>query len=210
MPRLRARSRSGPAARTGTAGRCGAPPRTSRARRRRRRRVTSADIVPMSAIQPVLSSTRAGRRHRQEEGEIDDDRVPPAIAQRRRTGRSCAISAETATTAHRAGETERERDERQFGEPVEHQDAVDAGPRRRGPPAPPPAAPATAPRARRCAARRGSRCRNRRSGWRTRRSRSSRSRCARFRARRRRARSRSGGTRRLRASLVTTKKIGRR
>ncbi len=62
--------------------RCRAPPRTSAASRSRRTAVTSTEMVPISVMTPVLSSKAAGRRHRQEEGEIDDDRVAAAIAQR--------------------------------------------------------------------------------------------------------------------------------
>ena len=43
--------------------------------------VTISETVPMSWISPVLQQQRPRRRHRQEEGEIDDDGMLAAIAQ---------------------------------------------------------------------------------------------------------------------------------
>ena len=43
--------------------------------------VTISDTVPMSGMTPVLQQQRPRRRHRQEEGEIDDDGMLAAIAQ---------------------------------------------------------------------------------------------------------------------------------
>ena len=43
--------------------------------------VTISETVPMSWMMPVLQQQRARRRHRQEEGEIDDDGMLAAEAQ---------------------------------------------------------------------------------------------------------------------------------
>ena len=65
--------------------------------------------------QPGLEQDGAGHRHRQEKREIDDDRIPPAVAQRRN---EIGPRQQHRADHHRgrAREAEGERDERPFGE----------------------------------------------------------------------------------------------
>ena len=51
--------------------------------------VTISEIVPMSRDQPAAQQQRPGRRHRQEEGEIDDDGMLAAITQEVEPVRPC-------------------------------------------------------------------------------------------------------------------------
>ena len=76
-----------------------------------------------------LEQRDAGRRHRQEEGEIDDDGVLAAIAQRLE---HVAPRHQRRDHDHRAGadEAERQRDERPVGIAAEHERAIDDGPDR--------------------------------------------------------------------------------
>ena len=88
-----------PAARTGSAS---GVPRTAQYRRSAPitpAAVTSSEIGAEVGDDAGLEQHDAGRRHRQEEGEIDDDRVACRNSAAAGTRRSRAISAATATTA---------------------------------------------------------------------------------------------------------------
>ena len=112
---LAARSRTAPAARTGTAAACCRTAQNSTSAPTMPASVTSAEIGADVGDPAGLEQHRAARRHAEEEREIDDDRVARRSSAAARTGRS-SPAAPRPRPPRRAGEPERERDERQLGE----------------------------------------------------------------------------------------------
>ena len=89
--------------------------------------VTMSDIVPTSGTIAGLEQHRARRRHGQEEGEIDDDRMLAAIAQRFEHLRLRHQRGER-DHRRRADETKRKDDQRRGGDARIDERAVDGGP----------------------------------------------------------------------------------
>ena len=162
-----------------------------------------ADIVDDAGFQ----QNRAEARHRQEEGEIDDDGMLAAIAHEAEPvhfGQQRADSDDGAG----AGEAERERDDGPFAGAGIDEAGIRDTPRARAPPTSAPDRRGRGSTARTHNLRTDSRNRNRRNGRRIRRSASSRWRCAPSPARPRRPRSPAAESRRV--ALMTTKKTGSR